>query len=139
VRARHALERVSAAPLVASRGGLAGIVSERGQNFRAGERQLLAFARAVYPDRRFLILDEATANVDSETEAELERAVHHATEGRTSIIIAHRLSTIRDADRILVFHRGRLAESGTHDELIAKDGIYRRLHALHFESDQKIA
>lgn len=138
-RARHAIERVSAGPLVASRGGLDGIVSERGQNFSAGERQLLAFARAVYHDRPFLILDEATANVDSETEAELERAVHHATEGRTSIIIAHRLSTIRDADRILVFHRGRLAESGTHDELIAKDGIYRRLHALHFESDQKIA
>lgn len=138
-RAQRAIERVSAGSLIASRGGLNGEVSERGQNFSAGERQLLAFARAVYHDRPFLILDEATANVDSETEAELERAVHQATEGRTSIIIAHRLSTIRDADRILVFHRGRLAESGTHDELIARDGIYRRLHALHFESDQKIA
>jgi len=124
---------VGALEMVDRRGGLHAQVSERGQNFSAGERQLLAFARAVYRDRPFLILDEATANVDSETEAHLERAVHRALEGRTSIVIAHRLSTIKTADRILVFHHGKLAEQGTHEELLALGGIYQRLHALHFD------
>lgn len=132
-RAREALRKVGALEMVDRRGGLHAQVSERGQNFSAGERQLLAFARAVYRDRPFLILDEATANVDSETEAHLERAVHRALEGRTSIVIAHRLSTIKTADRILVFHHGKLAEQGTHEELLALDGIYQRLHALHFD------
>ncbi|NLY93314.1 MAG: ABC transporter ATP-binding protein [Myxococcales bacterium] len=132
-RAREALRKVGALEMVGRRGGLYAQVSERGQNFSAGERQLLAFARAVYRDRPFLILDEATANVDSETEAHLERAVHRALEGRTSIVIAHRLSTIKTADRILVFHHGKLAEQGTHEELLALGGIYQRLHALHFD------
>lgn len=132
-RAREALRKVGALEMVDRRGGLYAQVSERGQNFSAGERQLLAFARAVYRDRPFLILDEATANVDSETEAHLERAVHRALEGRTSIVIAHRLSTIKTADRILVFHHGKLAEQGTHEELLALGGIYQRLHALHFD------
>ena len=132
-RAREALRKVGALEMVDRRGGLHAQVSERGQNFSAGERQLLAFARAVYRDRPFLILDEATANVDSETEAHLERAVHRALEGRTSIVIAHRLSTIKTADRILVFHHGKLAEQGTHEELLALGGIYQRLHALHFD------
>jgi ATP-binding cassette, subfamily B, multidrug efflux pump len=132
-RAIDSLRKVGALDWVERRGGLHALVSERGQNFSAGERQLLAFARAVYRDRPFLILDEATANVDSETEAHLEIAVHRALEGRTSIVIAHRLSTIKHADRILVFHRGRLAEQGTHDELLALGGIYEKLHALHFE------
>jgi ATP-binding cassette, subfamily B, multidrug efflux pump len=132
-RVIDALRKVGALEWVERRGGVDTQVSERGQNFSAGERQLLAFARAVYRDRPFLILDEATANVDSETEARLELAVHRALEGRTSIVIAHRLSTIKHADRILVFHHGRLVEQGTHEELLALGGIYEKLHALHFE------
>jgi ATP-binding cassette subfamily B protein len=80
-------------------------------------------------------LDEATANVDSDTEARIQRAVLTVLEGRTSIVIAHRLSTIEHVDRILVFHHGRLTEQGTHRELIARNGIYARLHALHFADD----
>ena len=129
-RAQAALERVGAWEMVSGRGGLDAAVEERGGNFSAGERQLLAFARALYRDAPFLILDEATANVDSETEARLQRAVEEVLKGRTAMVIAHRLSTIRSLDRILVFHHGRLAEQGTHDELLAMGGIYARLHRL---------
>jgi ATP-binding cassette subfamily B protein len=110
-------------------------VEERGANWSAGERQLLAFARALYRDAPILVLDEATANVDSETEARLQRAVGEVIAGRTALVIAHRLSTIRALDRILVFHHGRLAEQGTHDALIATGGIYARLHALQLASE----
>ncbi len=89
-------------------------------NFSAGERQLIAFARAVYREAPVLILDEATASVDSDTEARLQRALEAVMEGRTALMIAHRLSTIRAADRIVVFHKGRMVETGTHDELMAK-------------------
>jgi ATP-binding cassette subfamily B multidrug efflux pump len=131
-RVRACLERVAVWDLVASRGGLDARVDERGTNFSVGERQLLAFARALYLDRSILVLDEATANVDSHTEARLERAVSTLLEGRTAIVIAHRLSTIRSADRIVVISKGRIAEEGTHDELLAKNGLYARLHALQF-------
>lgn len=131
-RVRACLERVAVWELVASRGGLSARVDERGTNYSVGERQLIAFARALYLDRSVLVLDEATANVDSHTEARLERAVGTLLEGRTAIVIAHRLSTIRSADRIVVLSKGRVAEEGTHEQLLAANGLYARLHALQF-------
>ena len=132
----RALEAVSALDLFRSReGGLDARVDERGANFSAGERQLVAFARALYRDPPILVLDEATASVDSDTEARLQRAVDTLMRGRTSIIIAHRLSTIRAVDRIVVMHKGRIAEQGTHDQLLARGGIYARLYALGFGRD----
>jgi ATP-binding cassette subfamily B multidrug efflux pump len=131
-RAEHALTRVGAAHLFASRGGLDMRVAERGMNLSAGERQLVSFARALYRDPELLILDEATANIDSETEARLQHAVDELLEGRTAIVIAHRLSTIRRVDRILVFHHGQIVEQGTHAELLAARGVYARLYQLQF-------
>jgi len=117
-------------------GGIDAQVGERGANFSAGERQLVAFARALYRDPPMLILDEATANVDSDTEARLSRAVETAMKGRTCLVIAHRLSTIRASNRIVVFHRGHIAEQGTHEELLDKGGVYAKLHALQFAKDK---
>ncbi len=133
LRAEAALQRVGAAPLFAARGGLALQIAERGANLSAGERQLISFARALYRDPELLILDEATANIDSETEARLQHAVDELLHGRTAIAIAHRLSTIRQVDRILVFHRGQIVEQGTHTELLALGGVYARLYELQFE------
>jgi ATP-binding cassette subfamily B multidrug efflux pump len=111
-------------------------VDERGANFSAGERQLLAFARALYRDAPVLILDEATASVDSDTEMRLQRALGVVMEGRASIVIAHRLSTIRAADRIIVFHKGRVVESGPHEELLAKGGVYARLYRMQYAQER---
>jgi subfamily B ATP-binding cassette protein MsbA len=105
-------------------GGLDAVVSERGQNLSLGERQLLALARALATNPPILILDEATASVDRHTERLLQAATEKLIEGRTAIIVAHRLSTIEKSDRIFVLHLGLLAEEGTHDELLAKGGIY---------------
>jgi ATP-binding cassette subfamily B protein len=100
-----------------------------------GERQILAFARALHYDPSILILDEATSSVDVETERVVQAALQRLLEGRTSLVIAHRLSTILDADRILVMHKGELREQGTHAELLAKGGIYARLYELQYKKD----
>jgi ATP-binding cassette, subfamily B, multidrug efflux pump len=107
-------------------------VMERGSTLSAGERQLLAFARALLCEPQVLILDEATASIDTETERLIQDAIARLLEGRTSLIIAHRLSTIQRCDRILVFHHGRLREEGTSEELIALRGIYYRLYQLQY-------
>jgi ATP-binding cassette subfamily B protein len=136
-RVEQALRRVGAHELFARReGGLDARVDERGANFSAGERQLLAFARALYRDAPLLILDEATASVDSDTEAKLQTALEEVTKGRTSLVIAHRLSTIRAANRIVVFHKGRVVETGSHDELVAKQGVYARLYRMQFAQER---
>ena len=107
-------------------------VRERGNNFSAGERQLISFARAVAFDPEILVLDEATSSVDSASERLIQEGLRGLLTGRTSIVVAHRLSTIRDADRIVVIHRGEKREEGTHEELLAAQGIYYRLHQLQF-------
>lgn len=131
-RVESALRRIDAWELFERRGGLSARVDERGSNFSAGERQLLSFARALYRDAPILILDEATASVDSDTEARLQRALDVVMRTRTALVIAHRLSTIQAADRIVVFHKGRVVESGTHAELLAQQGVYARLYRLQF-------
>lgn len=116
-------------------GGWQEPVRERGRNLSAGEKQLISFARVLAASPRVLVLDEATSNVDSHTEHILQDAVHDIMQGRTSLAIAHRLSTVRDADRILVFHQGELAEQGTHEELMAEKGLYACLVALQYAED----
>ena len=105
-------------------------LSERGQNLSQGQRQLLAFARVLAADPEILVLDEATASIDTETELLIQDALRKLTAGRTSIIIAHRLQTIQEADRVLVLQGGRVVELGTHEELIASEGLYHTLHSL---------
>ncbi|MGA3205405.1 MAG: ABC transporter ATP-binding protein [Bryobacteraceae bacterium] len=113
-------------------------VRERGNGFSTGQKQLISFARALAHNPRFLILDEATSSVDTETEFRVRDALARMVEGRTSLVIAHRLSTIQRADRIFVMHKGQLRESGTHQELLAlRDGIYRKLYELQYK-DQEI-
>jgi ATP-binding cassette subfamily B protein len=136
-RVEQALSRIGALDLFQRRpGGLEARVDERGANFSAGERQLIAFARALYKDTPLLILDEATASIDSDTESRLQAALEVVMEGRTALVIAHRLSTIRAVDRIVVFHRGRVVETGSHDELLAKGGVYARLYRLQFAVEE---
>ena len=112
------------------------VLMERGENISEGERQLLAIARAVLADPRILILDEATSNVDSLTEATIQKGLLTLMEGRTSFIIAHRLSTIKNADQVIVLHNHGIIEQGTHTELMEKDGFYARLYRMQFEKNE---
>jgi ATP-binding cassette subfamily B protein len=117
-------------------------VQERGSTFSQGQRQLLSFARALAFDPKILILDEATSSVDTQTELLIQEALNELLKNRTALIIAHRLSTIRHADRILVIHKGEIWEDGSHEELLARDGLYARLYDLQYrfqERDDKIA
>lgn len=106
---------------------------ERGANLSQGQRQLLAFARVLAADPEILILDEATASIDTETEILIQDGLRKLMVGRTSILIAHRLQTIQEANHVLVLHLGEVKEYGTHQELIAADGLYRTLHELQFQ------
>jgi len=108
------------------------VVTEGGGNFSLGERQLLAFARALVRDPEILILDEATSSVDPHTEHLIQEGLEELLKGRTAVIVAHRLATIRMADRVVVVHKGRVAEEGTHDELLGAQGIYSRLYRLQY-------
>jgi ATP-binding cassette, subfamily B, multidrug efflux pump len=112
--------------------GLETLVQERGDNLSTGQKQMIAFARALAHNPEYLLLDEATSNIDLETEARIRRAMGRLLENRTSIVIAHRLSTILSADRILVMHKGKIAEAGNHDELLARRGLYWRLFQIQF-------
>jgi ATP-binding cassette subfamily B protein len=116
-------------------GTYAAPVSERGSTLSVGQRQLLALARVLAFDPAVLVLDEATSSIDTETELWIRAALHRVLAARTALVVAHRLSTIQDCDRILVLHRGRLRESGTHDDLLRQGGIYARLYELQFREE----
>jgi ATP-binding cassette subfamily B protein len=117
-------------------GGLQSPVAERGATLSVGQKQLLSFARALAFDPRVLVLDEATSSVDTETELLIRDALHVLMAGRTTIAIAHRLSTIQDMDKILVLHKGELREMGTHQELLARRGIYYKLYQLQYKEQE---
>jgi ATP-binding cassette subfamily B protein len=127
-RAVHADRFIDALP-----GGYGARIAERGATLSVGQKQLLSFARALAFDPAVLILDEATSSVDTETELLIRDALHVLMSGRTTLAIAHRLSTIQDMDKILVFHKGRLRESGSHQDLLAMRGIYHRLFDLQYK------
>ncbi len=112
--------------------GYDSILAERGVNLSIGQRQLISFARAIAGDPRILVLDEATANIDTHTELLIQQALSRILKGRTSIVIAHRLSTIRNADKIVVLNRGRVAEIGNHDQLLEAGGVYAQLYAINY-------
>jgi subfamily B ATP-binding cassette protein MsbA len=112
-------------------------VGERGVTLSGGQRQRIAIARAVVRDPKILILDEATSSLDTAVEHQIQEAMGLAMKGRTSIVIAHRLSTILESDRILVVEAGQIAEAGTHEELLAMQGLYARLYGLQFRESAK--
>ena len=110
------------------------MLEQRGGNLSIGQRQLLSFARAIVADRKILVLDEATASIDSYTEMLIQKALAKLFEGRTGMVIAHRLATIRGADRILVLQDGRIIETGSHAELMELGGLYCRLYSMNYAS-----
>ncbi len=137
-RIRHAAELVGADRFIDRLpDGYAQDVRERGASLSHGQRQLLSFVRALVYDPEVLVLDEATSSVDTETEHAIQQALEKLLEGRTSVIIAHRLSTVQHADQILVMHRGRIRERGTHQELLALGGLYRRLYELQYRDQER--
>jgi len=115
-------------------GGYGGMLEERGGNLSLGQRQLLSFARALVADARILVLDEATANIDSYTELQIQKALQTLLKGRTGLVIAHRLATIRNADRIVVLQQGRVVEQGDHEALMDRKGLYARLYDMNYGS-----
>lgn len=128
---RRAAEIVNADPFIQKLPhGYDEPVTERGSTLSAGQRQLLSFARTLAYDPKILVLDEATANIDTETETLITQALARLMDGRTTIMVAHRLSTIQHADKIIVMHHGEIKESGTHQELLSKDGLYKKLYEL---------
>ena len=131
---RHAAETVHASDFIARLGeAYQEQVGERGSALSVGQRQLLAFARALAYNPRILVLDEATSSIDTETEILIRKALEKLLAGRSALIIAHRLSTIQRADRIIVLHRGRIREMGSHQELLKLKGIYWRLYQLQYK------
>jgi len=136
-RVRWAAGEVHALPFIERLpGGFDAVVKERGAGLSVGQKQLIAFARALAVEPSILILDEATASIDTETEQLIQQALDRLLVGRTSIVIAHRLSTIQKADRILVLHKGEVREYGTHQELLAMRGIYYRLYLLQYKDQE---
>jgi len=128
-----ALDRAQVGELVRTLpDGLDTVVGERGYRFSGGEKQRIAIARLLLKEPSIVILDEATAHLDSESEAAVQRALTAALQGRTALVIAHRLSTVRDADLILVLDQGRVVEQGTHDELVIRNGLYADLYRTQF-------
>ena len=117
-------------------GGFKEEVRERGSTLSTGQKQLISFARALAHDPKVLVLDEATSSVDTETEFRVREALSRMIEGRTSIIIAHRLSTVQRADKIIVMHKGKVREMGTHQELLAQRGIYYKLYQLQYKDQE---
>jgi len=111
-------------------------VKERGAGLSVGQKQLISFARALAFDPKILVLDEATSSIDTETEQLIQQAVDRVMQERTSLVVAHRLSTVQKCDRIMVFHHGELREAGTHNELLAKRGLYWRLYQLQYAEEK---
>jgi ATP-binding cassette, subfamily B, multidrug efflux pump len=137
-RMLQAARRAQVAPFIEKLpGGFEAEVQERGSTLSHGQRQLLSFARALAFDPRILILDEATSSVDAQTETLIQAALEELLKERTAIIVAHRLSTIKNADRILVIHKGEIWEQGSHDQLLARGGLYARLYDLQYRANER--
>ena len=135
----QAAEEVNAADFIQSLPeGFDSLLQERGNSLSTGQKQLVSFARALAHNPRILILDEATSSVDTDTEFRVREALTRLVEGRTSLIVAHRLSTIQRADKIIVMHKGKVREMGTHQQLLAARGVYWKLYQLQYK-DQELA